>query len=169
MGCPRSPQKTNQRPAARTMSSCSAIATGSGSLARPRRERRVRRCLGALTPASAASAAASSARPSPPEICGSMLHSTRLCSTRPGNPSETPPEARLVGSLIQACVRILRHAIAFHEAHDIVAFKFFQQSRCVFGSFRVLCFQYPLVCSVVVSNPWCRRCVRSREWKFLNS
>src|SRR5258708_35171136 len=37
MGCPRSPQKMNQRPAVRTMSSWSAIAMGSDSLASPRR------------------------------------------------------------------------------------------------------------------------------------
>jgi hypothetical protein len=169
MGCPRSPQKTNQRPAARTMSSCSAIATGSGSLARPRRERRVRRCLGALTPASAASAAASSARPSPPEICGSMLHSTRLCSTRPGNPSETPPggsSRRLPHTSLRENTSS-RHRIPRGARHSSLQI-FSTKPLClrVFSRF-VLSVSIGLQrCRI---QPVVRRCVPSRDWKSLNS
>src|SRR6266481_4498214 len=74
-----------------------------------------------------------------------------------------PTETRIVGSLIQASVRILGHAIALYETHDVVAFEFFQHSSYLFGCFRVLCFWYPLVCSVIVSNPWCADALIARN------
>jgi hypothetical protein len=58
-------------------------------------------------------------RPPPPEICGSMPRSRSLCSARPGNHQKRPTETRFVGSLVQASVRILGHAIAFYEPHGL--------------------------------------------------
>jgi hypothetical protein len=101
IACPRSPQKINQRPAARTISSCSAIATGSAAFANPKRERMVRRDLDAEPAVSATSAAARSACPYEIAASGNLLFHASSNKSLPSTPRQSVRKAprKLVSSI----------------------------------------------------------------------
>jgi hypothetical protein len=101
IGCPRSPQKINQRPAARTMSSCSAIATGWAALASPIRERMVCHGLGAKLVVSAAAAAARRACPYEIAASGNLLFHASLNKSFPSTSGQSCRKAprKLVSSI----------------------------------------------------------------------
>src|SRR5712691_6070712 len=63
-------------------------------------------------------------------------------------------ETRRIDPIVQATVRIFGHAVAFHEAHHIVAMEFFQRSGHVLGRSCVSRFYYPRVRSAVEADPW---------------
>jgi hypothetical protein len=143
IGWPRSPQKTYQRPAERTISSCSAMGTGSACLAglvNPRRERKLRLGSGilAVRPSSCGrSAALRSALPYAMAASGNLLSQASFQQVRAEYirtvVQKRSAKACFIDPVVKTAVGIGGHTIAFHQPDDVVSIKLLQDCRHVLG------------------------------------